>query len=804
MKHSALRPSFKLLPLALAMVYAQQSLAQTPAPAADAQVVEVTAQKRKEKIQDVPLSITAISGAALEERGIESASDLTGAIPNLNMAQAPVSGLIASVGMRGMSAGQPSIWSDPAVGIYVDGVFVGKNQGALFDIVDIARLEALRGPQGTLFGRNTAAGAINFVTRKPSGVFGGAATLEVGNYGRVVGRLGVDLPQAGIFSASVAVRSEKQDGFIDNPNGEAWSSRDRQSARLAVRAQPAKGVTIDYAYDHTDINETPSAGSLINSRGYGSLYSPMTQIGGNTFAFQNAGCLAFNPPGSTNCVFPTPGLGPALRPFENPNYPTSIAANSNISTPYQRMKVEGHTVQAEMPLAALGTLKYIGSLRQMKYGDSADYDGTSVFVFSGERSTDYETQSHEVQLVGGKSGLRWVAGAYFFKDDGTTLQKQAGGLLTFHPQVFDYRMANFTVGTDAKAVYGQVDWDVGAMSVGLGGRYTSEEKTVRAWRYWTGSTFENPTISDPDLSASQTFSQFTPSLNVLYRLNKDTNLFARYAKGFKSGGFPAEAPATPLGCDGRPRPGTPGAVNCTGGPTTAFGPEKTTSYELGLKGSALRGKLQYSANVFRMDVKDFQLSLLPAGSISPTILNAGKLQTQGLEVDASWNMSADLRYSLAYGYLEAKFKEYKALSATNQPIEAAGNTVVSGAPRHTLSFTTNARLANIGKMPLRGIADIRYVAERYTYPGVIDAKAANATVGNSAAESLMPALTIVDLRLQLGSIKLGGPGEGELSLFVKNALNQRKTVAHMDISGFYQVAFWSDPRTYGATFSYRW
>ena len=107
-------------------------------------------------------------------------------------------------------------------------------------------------------------------------------------------------------------------------------------------------------------------------------------------------------------------------------------------------------------------------------------------------------------------------------------------------------------------------------------------------------------------------------------------------------------------------------------------------------------------------------------------------------------------------------------------------------------------------MPLRGIADIRYVAERYTYPGVIDAKAANATVGNSAAESLMPALTMVDLRMQLGSIKIGGPGEGEFSLFVKNALNQRKTVAHMDISGFYQVAFWSDPRTYGANFTYRW
>jgi iron complex outermembrane receptor protein len=785
MKHSAIRPAFKMLPLALALVYAQQAMAQSAA--ADAQVVEVTAQKRTEKIKDVPLAITAISGAALEERGIESASDLTGAIPNLHMTQAPVSGLIAAVGMRGMAAGQPSIWSDPAVGIYVDGVFVGKNQGALFDIVDIARLEALRGPQGTLFGRNTAAGAINFVTRKPSGMFGGAATVEVGNYGRLVGRLGMDLPQVGIFSTSVAVRSEKQDGFIDNPNGEAWSSRDRQSARLAVRAQPSKGVTIDYAYDHTNINETPSGGSLINSRGYGSLYPLTTQIGGTTYAFQNAGCLAFNPPGT--CVFPTPGIGPALRASgaENPNYPASISANSNIAAPYQRMKVDGHTVQAEMPAGALGTLRYIGALRKMTYGDSADYDGTNLFIFSGERNTDYETQSHEVQLVGSGKGLRWVAGAYFFKDDGTTLQKQAGGLLTFHPNVPSYQTANFSVSTNAKALYGQADFDIGRFSLGLGGRFTEETKGVYAWRYRTNAQFVQQGANTVDLRGEESWSAFTPTVNLLYRLSNDTNLFARVAKGFKSGGFPAEAPVT-----------------ATTSPAKPFGPEKSTAFEFGAKGSAAGGKLQYSANLFRMDVRDYQLSLLPAGSTSPTILNAGKMQTQGLEVDATWNVSSDLRYTLAYGYLDAKFKEYKALSATNQPIDAASNAVVAGAPRHTLSVTANARLGSIGQMPLRGIADIRYVAERYTYPGVIDAKAANATVGNSAAESLMPALTMVDLRLQLGSIKLGGPGEGEFSLFVKNALNQRKTVAHMDISGFYQVGFWSDPRTYGASFTYRW
>ena len=146
-----------------------------------------------------------------------------------------------------------------------------------------------------------------------------------------------------------------------------------------------------------------------------------------------------------------------------------------------------------------------------------------------------------------------------------------------------------------------------------------------------------------------------------------------------------------------------------------------------------------------------------------------------------------------------------ALSATNQPVNAASNSVLAGAPKHTLAVGLDARLATLGKgMPLRGLVDVRHVSERYTYPGQISATAANATVGNSAAESLMPALTVVDLKLILGSIKVGGPGDGELSLFVKNATNQRKPVAHMDISGFYQVHFFSDPRMYGASFTYRW
>ena len=778
------KPALKLLPFAVALCCAQTALAQQSQPS---DVVEITAQKRTEKIQDVPLAVSAISGAALESRGIEGAGDLAGAIPNLHMSQTPVSGLTAAVGMRGMAVGQPAIWADPAVGIYVDGVFVGKNTGALVDVVDIERLEALRGPQGTLFGRNTAAGAINFITRKPSGEFTGQVGLDVGNYNRQVTRVSMDLPKVGILSSSVAVRNEIQDGFVKNlSGGRDLGDRDRQSARLALRLEPAKDVKIDYAFDLTDINDAAGVGSLISSTGYGSLYNPATTlIGGTTYLFQNGGCIlptGCSAPGTG--IYVSPGFASQLA-GANPNYPTSVS--TDVVDAFQAAKIKGHTLQAEMPLGQ-ATLRYIGAVREMEYADKSDYDGTPYPIFVGNREYSYDTQSHEFQLVGGSGNLRWVGGLYYFEDDGIAFQKQSGSMLSFHPSFASYQMANYSIGTEAQALYGQADYDMGRWSLGLGGRYTKEQKSVRAWRYKTNSAFVQTGANTVDLSGTAEWTDFTPTFNVLYRLNDNTNVFARVAKGFKSGGFPAEAPV----------------VGSTSAPNKPFNPEESTAYELGLKGNTLGGKLQYSANVFLMDVKNYQVSFLPGGSISPTIVNAGRLETKGLEVDATYTINSAARVSLAYGYLNAKFKEFLVPNPAGAMVDAAGNVVPAGAPKHTLTISPNVRVATLNDMPLRFIADFRYIAERYTYPGFISATAANAGVGNSAAESLMPAQTMVDLKLHLSNIKMGGPGTADLSFWVKNALDEKDTVAHMDVSGFYQMGYWSDPRTYGMTFNYRW
>lgn len=235
--------------------------------------VIITAQKRAERLQDVPISISAISGSQLETRGLESARSIDGIVPNVTIKSAPSTGLIAATSIRGLSSGQPSIWADPSVGLYLDGVFVGKNQGSLFDIADLERIEVLRGPQGTLFGRNTEGGAINFVTRKPSGTFSGNVGIEVGNYGRHVERVSIDLPKVGITSLSFALRNEEQDGWLKNNVGQAFNSKNRQAARLAANFDISPRFKIDYAYDTSHINETPPGMTLMDSTGYGKYYA---------------------------------------------------------------------------------------------------------------------------------------------------------------------------------------------------------------------------------------------------------------------------------------------------------------------------------------------------------------------------------------------------------------------------------------------------------------------------------------------------------------------------------------------------
>jgi len=787
-KKSSRALALNTLSLAIGLSYGLQALAQDASPDNDKlDTVTVTAQKRKERLLDVPLAVTALSSEALENHGVEGPSALTGLVPNLDMAPSPVSSLIASVGMRGMSSDQPSIWADPAVGMYVDGVFIGKSMGGLLDVVDIEQLEVLRGPQGTLFGRNTEAGAMNFITKKPSGEFDGSASLELGDYNRRVERISLDLPKMGGVSALVSLRNETQDGFIANPDGSAWGSKDRQAGRLALRIQPVSGLTVDYALDRTHIHETPPAGELLSNSGYGSLYPISTPIAQTAYLFQNPTCMAYS--GNT-CTYSIGGLAKGMAPYVNTSYPASITAPTTPVQPYERLDVIGDTLTAEYRLNHDNTIKYIGAWRNMVYDELTNYSGSPVPIFNGWRSSNYTTQSHELQWIGNKGDLRYVGGLYYFTDYGTEHEPTEGTLFTFTPGVIGYNSVNFAITSKASAIYGQLDYDINSLwTATLGGRYTKETKTVSVWSYNTDQNFNqgsNPYTVNGAAAAS--FEKFTPTFNLMYRISPDTNVFGRVAEGFRSGGFPAEAP-----------------IAAGYSPFTPFKPESSTSYELGLKTAFLHNKGQLSTNLFYTDVSNYQVGILPPGTIAPTIVNVGKMRSQGIEIDAAYKISSGVKVSGSYGYLDAKFLQFIAPGVNGAPVDAASNTVGGGAPKQTFNFNIDARLAQFSSgMNLRALLDYRYVADRYALPAQINVNAPNASIGPTAAESLLPATSTLNLRMILGNIKVGGPGDAEAVFWVKNLTDQHTLVSRMDLSGLYQMGYWSDPRTLGVTLNYRW
>lgn len=538
--------------------------------------VVVTAQRRTERLQDVPISITALSGTQLENRGILNVGNLNALAPNVTIKAAqPGSGLIPALSIRGVGGGQPGIWADNSVGLYLDGVYIGKTQGALLDLLDLERVEVLRGPQGTLFGKNTEGGAINFITRKPSGEWSGNAGVEMGSKGHQLMRVAMDLPKMGIFRLGFSLRDEQRDGTVDNPTrGFKWNDRNRQGQRMAVGLDLSPAFKVDYAYDHTQINETPTALSLLSPSGYASLY-PASFVGGLNPVFGRI-------------------LRPAMAPYAQSAYPSSIASTPGRDL-YTKLGVNGQSLIASYVLNPANTLKYIGAKRKMHYQDMLDLDGSPIDVFAAGKNTYYDTTSHELQWIGSGERLSYVAGLYVFRDDGGTLTDQMGQYFTFGFAPAKERWLYYRTQTYAKAVYGQLDYKLTRDLTGtLGVRRSWEERRGFLWS--TEGSLGNPTTTQrvAPQGAAASFSATTPVAALTYKLKEGITVFGRYAKGFKSGGFPLEAETVAQAL----RP---------------FNQENSTSFELGIKTAFNESKAQLNATVFSTDVQDYHVGQLPPG-----------------------------------------------------------------------------------------------------------------------------------------------------------------------------------------------
>lgn len=380
--------------------------------------VIVTAQKREQSLQDIPVSVSAFDAEAIRQQGISDIEDASQYLPNVQIAESPAGSTGATIGIRGSVTINPAVTWEPTVGIYLDGVFIAKNVGGIFEVADLERVEVLRGPQGTLYGKNTVGGAINLVTRQPSEEQHIRLLGGVGNYGASHVGIKADSGRVGNARFSLSYLKRDRDGFDDNTaTGEKFKSLDAESGRIAAVFDISEHTEVQYSYDWSDMNNLPA----------------MPQ------------------------VVPAPV-------YERPEGIALDGAKFDLST------TKGHSLTVTSQLSDQWQFKSITAKRDMSFDDALDLDGAPMTFFHTERHVDHSQLSQEFQWLGETENAHFVLGAFYFNEDADADNPYDFGL--------GFPIRNFYgVESTSTALFGQVDWRMNDQwSVIAGLRYTNEKK----------------------------------------------------------------------------------------------------------------------------------------------------------------------------------------------------------------------------------------------------------------------------------------------------------------------------------------
>lgn len=741
--------------------------------------IVVTAQKRAENIQDVPIAISAVGRQYLESRGIQSIEDLSTIAPNVKFERAPSSKTISQISIRGSVTINPAITWEPAVGLYLDGVYIAKAQGSIFDVADLDRVEILRGPQGTLYGRNALAGAVNLVTAKPSGEAGGRFEATYGSFDTMKVRGMINLPRMGIFSVKLSGQYEKRDGLvkvIPNPLAGVFTALPNQvnetdslksgSFMVQVRAELSDAVTADYTYDYSKQVQTPPFAQLLRVNRNGDprdLFDP------------NSPAYAF---------------GGAFFPIERYANPTRQTVASIDGAVYEKSRSYGHALTLTADLGAT-TLKSITAYRNLAWADGLDLDGSPMKVAFTQRITSYDAFSQELQATGAalNDRLNYVAGAFYFAEKAETLG----------PQVFfgggSDLQSDYGSHTKAFALYAQLDYKLtDALKLTLGGRYTHEKKDIR--RYLRVNVDAANNIFTPTVIANipyggvpdAKFSDFSPAATLAYEISPQVNVYARYARGFKSGGFNGETnvffdPGAPAGCP-------IGATELC----VPYKAEKVDSFELGLKTQLFDNRLTFNVAAFRDEHKDIQLSIFTAqGAAASVVRNAASARIQGLEFEAVAKPVDGFTLNASIAVLDPKYKNY-----IDGGVDVSANRAFPHSPKFsaTAGFDWRVLQGDWGKLNLYG--DVNHVSKYYTFPYPLRTVAAS---DQNAHNTQSPGRTIVNMRIALSDISIGG-AKASLSGFVRNLTKEDAPTNFIDFGpgfGGLTLGYFPDPRTWGVT-----
>ena len=717
--------------------------------------IVVTAQKRSESMQRTPLAISAVGLEAIESRRITDATMLGSLAPNLTTTTGPSTKNHVIVQIRGVGESEPILTADSPVGIYVDGVIMGRTTGAAFELLDLERIEVLRGPQGTLYGRNTTGGAVSVVSKKPTDEFGVDMTASYGNRDYWQGKLSLNTGEFGDtgIKAKINYVHRQADGFVDNilvKGSRDPGAYNTDALRIALAYDKGGDFRLFYAFDWIDTNAAATMSQISAARPDVVAYFSQSPLYGGT-------------------------------EFAGPTDKRRGSAQADVTGTHDRNV--SHTATAEIDLSDSATLRLITGFRKWNSSvDNTDLDGNAglrglvlnlatnqvsvqpVQVYGADTRRGQKQFSQEINLIGNLSDrFEYVLGAYYFHEQSWEKNPQAFTMPRNIPGVgliglnltsnLEYEHKN-----DSQALFGQGTYHItDTLSFTGGLRYTEDQKQLLVFTNNLGQL-------------NRSFSRLNYAATLSWQATPEVMAYARVATGYKAGGFSARS------------------VN------TGYDPETVTNYEIGFKSDLFDRRLRFNATAFYMDLKDKQLNQLVAGSggTATQTINAGKGDFKGIEIEVEALPFEGLRLNGSFGYVDRNFSELLALDpAIDQIRDYSDVASFSYSASTTATAGAEYTFGNVGAGELSFRVD-------YSYKGRVGYNILPvAPFAPFDKEIEAPAYGLWDARIMLTDVPLGG-GSAVFTLWAKNLTNKEYRTSGIDFGSLgYAINAYGEPRSYG-------
>ncbi len=710
---------------------AEQMVQQSAAAAAKATTlatVRVVGKAQTEDLENLPSSIAVMSSGQIAALAAQRLSDLGNNFANVSITPAQVT-------IRGVGNASHIVGFTNRVGVYIDGVYVGQSIALDQELLGISSVEVLRGPQGTLFGQNTVAGAINIVTERPSHEFEANLAANVGNLDLRQAQFHVSGPVADGVYAGLSVGRTVRNGYVhDTFLDETLGGRNRKALRGQLEIDRFQNWTIYAAADYMKADERPG------------VYSPLS----DTF-----------------------GVSP------NTDAPGRYDTSSNIE-PRAPQQLEGASLEADYALPNGSTLKSISSYRDNRLKEDQDLDYSPANFIDAYYQYNYKQYTQEFQFLSAKNGnFNYVLGAFYYRMDAENQRNintgSDAGALGLPPNTVVPLYA--TMRTTTGALYGNATYHLSVHWAIEGGiRWSHDRETpfydidtamVPAFGLATG-IFHQP------ISNTET----TPTATVTYNINDNSRFYVRYAKGYKSGGFNMDFISASLFPD-----------------HVAFNPEVSNDYEAGFKSKLLDDRMMLNADIFHTTYDHYQLSqFIRSGDTGEiTLTNAGKVRTQGAELDSTVLAAPGLQLRASIGYLDAFFVDFPDATADGENF--AGHRLPD-APRFTASISANYS-HQLGSTGYYGGLNINYSYRTGYYSDEFNLK--QTTLGGNAVRyGYTPAYGLLDASYTVTSPS----GKWDTTIWARNVTNKYYVINYFqDFFGTY-VSSPGEPRTFGIRVNY--